>query len=124
MDSPSETPVTAINKKRTGIPAIPFKFPFDAPHHHRMYAYPASCEILLHRDGKPLATFWFACPGCGMVGGITIGLEEKPDLPPSWLLTPQSTKSDITTWTLTPSIHCIGCCGWHGYLREGKFVSC
>jgi hypothetical protein len=31
--------------------------------------------------------------------------------------------SDVTTLTLTPSV-ARSCCGWHGYLRAGKFVSC
>lgn len=26
--------------------------------------------------------------------------------------------------TLSPSVHSVGCCGWHGYLRNGKWESC
>jgi hypothetical protein len=63
----------------------------------------------------------FACPGCGKFGSIRAD-KEKSDDRPSWkieagsLLEPQKL-------TLSPSIHCVGCCGWHGFLKDGVFKS-
>ena len=62
-----------------------------------------------------------ACPGCGQCSAMRVG-NPKPAESPSWLLT--GDKSDPTTLTLSPLINCVGCCGWHGYLRGGVFESC
>ncbi len=64
----------------------------------------------------------FTCPGCGRLGSIR-ATHPKPSVSPSWDITAGSL-DDITTLTLTPSIHCQGCCGWHGYLTNGEFRSC
>lgn len=64
----------------------------------------------------------FACPGCGRVGAILAG-EQKPVPSPSWKIE-SGILDDPTTLTLSPSINCVGCCGWHGYLRNGVYVSC
>lgn len=63
-----------------------------------------------------------ACPGCGHVSGITIG-NPKPKKSPSWCVA-EGNINDVTTITLRPSINCIGCCGWHGYLTRGVFKPC
>lgn len=63
----------------------------------------------------------FACPGCGKFGSILVGLN-KLEPNPSWKV--ESGTLDELNLTLSPSIHCIGCCGWHGYLRNGIFESC
>jgi hypothetical protein len=49
------------------------------------------------------------------------GPAEKPKTGPSWAIT--GNVSEIETVTLSPSINCIGCCGWHGYLTRGVFNS-
>lgn len=64
----------------------------------------------------------FNCPGCGMPGSIRVG-NPKPSPSPSWDIVDGSLL-DPTTLTTAPSIHCISCCGWHGYLRSGQFESC
>lgn len=64
----------------------------------------------------------FACPGCGRFGAIRCG-SPKPGESPSWVIAAGSL-ADPTTLTLTPSINCVGCCGWHGYLTAGEFKSC
>ena len=56
-----------------------------------------------------------ACPGCGHVSAMHVG-DPKPEKSPSWLMT-----GPLERLTLAPSINCIGCCGWHGYLVEGVF---
>jgi hypothetical protein len=63
----------------------------------------------------------FTCPGCGRFGGI--GICYGANVPNAWLLV-EGNKNDPTTWTLSPSIRCVGCCGWHGYLTKGVFTSC
>lgn len=52
------------------------------------------------------------CPGCGQVGSARDGAK--------WQVAAGSLE-DVTTLTLIPSI-AKGCCGWHGYLRNGVFV--
>lgn len=64
----------------------------------------------------------FSCPGCGRPGAIRADHPKSGD-PPSWDVT-GGTLDDVTTLTLAPSIHCVGCCGWHGFLRNGVFESC
>jgi len=64
----------------------------------------------------------FSCPGCGRPGAIRAGNPKSGD-PPSWDVTGGSL-DDVTMLTLAPSIHCVGCCGWHGFLQNGVFKSC
>lgn len=75
------------------------------------YAPPGSFEM---REGYML----LACPGCGRVSGMTVG-DPKPDNGngATWRLTgpPESP-------TLSPSVNCTGCCGWHGWLKSGVFA--
>ena len=63
----------------------------------------------------------FACPGCGRIGSIRVGSPKPPS--PGWEIQ-AGDQLRPETLTLSPSIHCVGCCGWHGYLRSGVFVSC
>lgn len=63
----------------------------------------------------------FTCPGCGQWGGVQAF--PSPKKPEGWEIV-SGTLDDPTTLTLSPSIHCISCCGWHGYLRGGVFTSC
>ena len=72
-----------------------------------------ACYILEGRLG-------FTCPGCGQYGSIRAG-HPKPEQSPSWDIV-EGTLDDPATLTLSPSINCIGCCGWHGWLRNGVFV--
>lgn len=66
----------------------------------------------------------FACPGCGQTGAIRAS-HPKADNGngATWDITGGSL-ADVTTLTLSPSIHCVGCCGWHGHLVGGEFRSC
>ena len=62
----------------------------------------------------------FACPGCGKVGGIGIS---HPKQKHTWAIE-SGDPLNPETLTLSPSIHCVGCCQWHGYLRNGVYESC
>lgn len=65
-----------------------------------------------------------ACPGCGRFSGMTCGHPKPPnDDGATWDITGGSL-DDVTTLTLSPSINCVGCCGWHGYLTNGVFAPC
>lgn len=68
-------------------------------------------------DREPLdgSNWSLCCPGCGELGGPSPGA--------TWRVVAGGF-DDVSTLTLEPSIHCRGCCGWHGYLRAGEFVSC
>lgn len=78
---------------------------------------PGTCQYI-QEDHKLM----FTCPGCAKWGGIVIG-SPKPVTRPSWDIV-SGTPEDVTKLTLSPSINCVGCCGWHGYLKNGVFVSC
>ena len=66
----------------------------------------------------------FACPGCGRMGSIRVG-HPKPDNRDggTWDLVAGDVLKPETL-TLAPSIHCVGCCRWHGFLQGGVFKSC
>jgi len=64
-------------------------------------------------DPKPSGTCWIlCCPACGQMGSPRNG-QTWQVVSGSW--------DDVTTLTLSPSI-LKDCCGWHGYLKDGKFV--
>lgn len=97
-----------IDPKRTGVKA------FMVPE-YKEGLDPGAC--VHHPEDERLS---FACPGCGQWGGIR---GTHPKQANSWDITSGSL-TDATTLTVSPSIHCIGCCGWHGYLINGVFQSC
>jgi hypothetical protein len=99
------------NPKRSGLKAQVVVFSDEGVMDR---AEPGQIEF---KDGYLL----LACPGCGHVGGMHFGPAEKPKTGPSWAIT--GNVSEIETVTLSPSINCIGCCGWHGYLTRGVFNS-
>lgn len=102
--------------KRTGV-----KVTLNAFEEWPEFAEPGECAIFDVHDPER-CVLHHACPGCGRFGGIRVGFTAKPSTP-GWLLT-GGDKTDPRTWTLSPSINCVGCCGWHGYLRNGVFESC
>lgn len=60
------------------------------------------------------------CPGCGNRSAMDVysAGEAKPPSP-SWLML-----NPPESLTLQPSINCVGCCKWHGWLTNGVFKSC
>lgn len=99
-----------VDPKRTGLRAKRTVFDLVAGNYPD-YASPGEYEL---HDGLLL----LACPGCGHVSGMRVG-DPKPPRSPSWLL-----NGDPNAPTCSPSINCVGCCGWHGYLRNGVFELC
>lgn len=70
-------------------------------------------------------TLTFACPGCGKVGSIRCTRPKDAGGQRSWEIVAGSLLLDeLPRLTLAPSIHCVGCCGWHGYLRNGVYETC
>jgi hypothetical protein len=98
---------TVVDPKRTVSARLVGEFKFDAE--------PGDCLL----EGERLM---FACPGCGLWGGVNVG-HPKPAQGPSWDVV-KGNPADPAKLSLTPSIHCVGCCGWHGFLTEGVFRSC
>lgn len=82
------------------------------------FGEPGACFI--DKDNTYPDHLIFACPGCGKIGSIVC---THPKSPNSWDIE-SGNLQDPATLTLSPSIHCVGCCGWHGYLRNGEFQSC
>lgn len=99
------------DNKRTGVKAFVVSDQFSPGGEQ-----PGAC-----RYWKEAERLMFACPGCGLWGSVRIG-NPKPTEKPSWDIV-AGTTDDLTTLTLQPSIHCVGCCGWHGHLVKGVFVS-
>lgn len=63
------------------------------------------------------AFFWYVCP-CGCTRAVlSIGKNFKPEQGPSWQWNGSFDKP-----TLSPSVHHVG--HWHGWLRDGVWVSC
>lgn len=106
-----EKPVVDINRN-VKLVLVP-EWTDKIPHIHRTYQEPGHSVF---DDGS----LWFACPGCGQVGGITVGMDAKPESKPSWQKM-EGDPADPTTWSTVPSIHCVGCCGWHGWLTKGVY---
>ncbi len=106
----------AVDPKRTGLTATPAAFePEDGLFPD--YAAPGSFQI---RQGEAGAYMMLACPGCGRVSGMTVGDPKPPNgNGATWLLTGPDEAP-----TLSPSVNCVGCCGWHGHLVGGVFTSC
>jgi hypothetical protein len=82
--------------------------------------YDAPGKVALSVVKNDGCSLLFTCPGCGQFGAIQVGFHLKPTDTPSWQLIAGDPK-DPTTWTLTPSIWCKGCCSWHGFLVKGVF---
>jgi len=71
-------------------------------------------------DQGVIEGFSIACPGCGCWGGIQFVADEHFKDP--WRVVGGSV-DDVTTLSVKDSI-LKHCCGWHGYLKDGIFVSC
>lgn len=103
----------ATDPKRTGVRATPTTLLTDDG--YPSHAEPGAFE--LHPGDRVLA---LACPGCGHVSGMAVGNPKPPnENGATWLMT-----GVPPAITLSPSINCVGCCGWHGWLRDGVFHSC
>ena len=78
--------------------------------------------------GDPPPGYILTCPGCGQQSGLA--LHPRDPGVPRWTVT-AGDPSKAEGLTLSPSIHhrqtahpLTTGCGWHGYLREGRFVPC
>jgi hypothetical protein len=103
-----------IDPKRTIKARVVRVFEDDGSAPNGLDAEPGDCQRTAHDQ------LMFACPGCGQWGGVRA---THPKEPSSWDVVSGSL-DDAATLTLVPSIHCIGCCGWHGHLKNGIFESC
>lgn len=84
------------------------------------HAEPGAVHIDTNRDYKD--HLLFACPGCGRMGSIR-ATRPKNVGGQSWEIV-AGELTEPESLTLAPSIHCVGCCGWHGFLKNGVFESC
>ncbi|MFA5941405.1 MAG: DUF6527 family protein [Sinimarinibacterium sp.] len=59
----------------------------------------------------------YTCPGCNLMGAVNV--RPAPSDRHSW-----EWDGNAESPTLKPSLHHVGCCGWHGYLTAGVFTAC
>lgn len=102
----------ATDPTRSGLRAVPL--PPDTLHTHSDHGGVATWVS----DGVQIGVF-LACPGCGWVSAMRAG-DIKPAHTPSWRVAFGSLYQP-TGMSLRPSINCVGCCGWHGWLTRGVF---
>lgn len=72
--------------------------------------------------------YMMACPGCATQLVVPVNFPGKPpNTAPAYTVT-AGDPDTLAGLTLSPSIHHPashpGGCGWHGWLREGRFVPC
>jgi hypothetical protein len=111
-----------VDPKRTVPARTVTVFEADGSARDGIDAQPGDCQKREPYRGDLAERLMFACPGCARWGSIVCG-HPKPAKGPSWDIVSGSL-DDPATLTLATSIHCVGCCGWHGYLRNGVFESC
>ncbi len=102
-----------VDPKRTGVKAVQSDWtepPMELVNGH-WHGPPGT---MIPVEGRGIGGFLIACPGCGQIGSARDGAV--------WQVTGGS-REDVTTLTLSPSI-AKGCCGWHGYLKNGVSESC
>jgi len=110
-------PKPAVDNKRSGVKAWRLTdWPDDG------YSEPGGIMPSSDGHGAYGGSLLLACPGCGQVSSMRVA-DPKPAQSPSWAITAGSI-NEPETLTLTPSINCVGCCGWHGWLTGGVFNSC
>lgn len=80
---------------------------------------PGDVQALIGDTTRELA---IRCPGCGRLSSLPLDSRERSD---SWMHS-----GDLVTGaglTLSPSVHHTverGGCGWHGWMRVGRWVPC
>jgi hypothetical protein len=92
-------------------------WPSPADENARFFGQPGDM-IRSHNSDGTLYGFFIACPRCGQFGVVTIGSKSTAN----WVVI-GGTTDDVTTLSLQGSI-LKHCCGWHGHLTNGEFVSC
>ncbi len=86
------------------------------------YGEPGRCAMMRAEHDTTGDHLMLACPGCGQFAPIRVSSPKRAESP-SWAIIAGSA-ADVATLSLTPSVHCVGCCGWHGYLTAGVFRPC
>lgn len=90
---------------------------FDDWHAQRAAKTPGSISVgPADEDGDQYLSYVCPC-GCGRLAPLLVGNGFKPDSVPSWRWNGSTDKP-----TLDPSVHHPG--HWHGWLRDGVWISC
>lgn len=82
--------------------------------------YTTPGAVFVDKEGVYGSLLLFACPGCGRMGSIPATHPKNLD---GWDIT-GGNRLEPESLTLHPSINCVGCCKWHGWLKSGVFKSC
>lgn len=66
-----------------------------------------------------VASVVIKCPGCGQVLALPLQRDPAQPFAPVWGFNGSRAKP-----SLAPSVHHKGECGWHGWLRKGRWRGC
>jgi len=77
------------------------------------FCYYETSGVMPARDDQ-IAGMIIRCPGCNVESAVSFHPEDRVHW--EW-------DGDREKPTLSPSLNSVGCCGWHGWLREGQWVS-
>jgi len=89
---------------------------------YETHGQPGDVCVTVHHGRPVVAGYMMRCPGCGQESALPIASEGHA----GWAVT----AGDVRTGeglTLSPSVHHttgLGGCGWHGWVRGGRWVPC
>lgn len=87
---------------------------------YEAHGQPGDVCVTTHHGSSDVAGYLMRCPGCGQESSLPLG--SSPGA--RWVVT----AGDVHTGaglTLSPSVwHRVPSCGWHGWVRDGRWVPC
>jgi hypothetical protein len=88
---------------------------FEKAGHGAIYLWRFSVKL---EEGGTRGHIMMKCPGCGHESAMHVRVPgtPHPTIAESWEVS--GLPDEIT---LHPSINAVGCCGWHGWLKNGVY---
>ena len=81
---------------------------------------PGDVCVTTRHGGDAVAGYLMRCPGCGQESALPLG--SSPGA--RWTVTAGDPRTGAGL-TLSPSVwHRVPSCGWHGWVRDGRWVPC
>lgn len=80
---------------------------------------PGDVCVTVHHGRPVVAGYMMRCPGCGQESALPIASAGHA----GWAVTAGDVRTGAGL-TLSPSVWHRAGCGWHGYVRDGRWVPC